>query len=178
MSTRSTTIRLTSIGAIATGLCAGAVGVAVAAPTSPPGETLGTILDAAGVDWSHMDEDYTKEQYLAFWGEGYTYDDQLALEELWGLDATETKARAGQAILDGEALPFAPGERTAPEVTEAGTVVGTEIAAANVAMNAGYTVEDIEELAELWATDYWQTKVHVGELVRAGENVPVEPSGL
>ncbi|WP_188079073.1 hypothetical protein [Actinotalea subterranea] len=44
----------------------------------------------------------------AFFGAGYTYDDAVALAELWDADPIETKATAGQMLLDGETLPVPP----------------------------------------------------------------------
>lgn len=44
----------------------------------------------------------------AFWEAGYTVEDAEALAALWQLDLWDTKARAGQALLDGEPLPVAP----------------------------------------------------------------------
>ncbi len=49
------------------------------------------------------------DQYRALWNAGYTYEDAAALAELWGLDTSDAKLRAGQALLDGETLPIAPG---------------------------------------------------------------------
>ena len=49
------------------------------------------------------------DEYEAFWAAGYTYDDLLALGALWGLEESDAKARAGQALIDGETLPIAPG---------------------------------------------------------------------
>ena len=54
------------------------------------------------------------ERYEAFWDAGYTFDDLTALAELWGVEQFEAKERAGQAVLDGEPLPLAPGSATPP----------------------------------------------------------------
>ncbi|GEN81252.1 hypothetical protein [Actinotalea fermentans] len=63
--------------------------------------------------WSTLPDGYTREQYEAFWGAGYTQQDVSALAALWNLDDTETKARAGQMLLDGEPVPVAPGSTPA-----------------------------------------------------------------
>ena len=55
----------------------------------------------------------TKAQQDAFWGAGYTDEDVTKLNALWNSDATETKAHAGQLILDGATLPITPGAATA-----------------------------------------------------------------
>ncbi|MBO3093993.1 hypothetical protein [Cellulomonas dongxiuzhuiae] len=44
----------------------------------------------------------------AFWSVGYTYEDAEQLAALWGVDVSETKARAGQALVDGQTLPVEP----------------------------------------------------------------------
>ena len=49
------------------------------------------------------------QRYIAFWDAGYTFEDATVLAELWALDVNETKATAGQMILDGQALPIPPG---------------------------------------------------------------------
>lgn len=67
------------------------------------------LLDL-GADSSSMPEGYTVEQYEAFWGAGYTSQDRQVLQDLWHTDATETKARAGQMLIDGERVPVAPSD--------------------------------------------------------------------
>lgn len=44
----------------------------------------------------------------AFWAAGHTYEEAVALAELWDVDSWEAKARAGQLLLDGAALPVLP----------------------------------------------------------------------
>ena len=48
------------------------------------------------------------EQFEAFWGAGYTAEDVEALGAIWNTSSSETKARAGQMILDGQTPPVAP----------------------------------------------------------------------
>ncbi|WP_315099184.1 hypothetical protein [uncultured Cellulomonas sp.] len=50
----------------------------------------------------------TAEQLDAFFGAGYTGEDVDALAALWQTEFSETKARAGQMILDGQTPPVAP----------------------------------------------------------------------
>lgn len=78
-------------------------------PMAPGSAPQGTDL---GV-WATLPDGYTREQYEAFWGAGYTQEDVSALATLWNLDDTETKARAGQMLLDGEPVPVAPGSTSA-----------------------------------------------------------------
>ncbi|ADG75998.1 conserved hypothetical protein [Cellulomonas flavigena DSM 20109] len=111
---RSTTPRsrrrtIATAGVIAATLTvAGAGAAAAAAPQSAVGQAVGTALAAVGVDWSGMPEGYTKEQYEAFWGAGYQYEDVEELVALWQVEETEAKARAGRMILDGETPPVPP----------------------------------------------------------------------
>lgn len=167
---RSKTFRLTAIGVAATTLCVGSAGfVAAANPGSAFGQVVGNAAHAAGVDWSDMPEGYTQAQYEAFWGAGFTAADQEALEELWNVDATEAKSRAGQAILDGEQLPFEPGTHAdLPDPTN------EEEAAAIAFLEAGYTSEDVEELMALWNTEYTETKVRAGQMLLDGEELPID----
>jgi hypothetical protein len=43
-----------------------------------------------------------------FFAAGYTYDDAVALGELWNLDSWEAKIAGGEKLLAGEPLPVAP----------------------------------------------------------------------
>lgn len=168
---RSKTIRLTAIGVAATTLCVGGAGLAAAAnPSSSFGQAVGTAAHAAGVDWSDMPEGYTQAQYEAFWGAGYSPEDQAELEELWSLEPTEAKSRAGQMILDGEQLPFAPGTHTTPELP------ADEQAAIAAFFDAGYTADDVEALNDLWDTEHVETKARAGQMILDGEELPIGPA--
>lgn len=184
--TRSRRRRNVAIGVIAATLTVAGVGggVAIAAPESAAGQALGAALDELGVDWSGMPEGYTKDQYLAFWGAGYTPEDVQELQDLWGTDLTETKARAGQMILDGETVPVPPsgtpeGEGAEPTSDPGDGLEGTEPAGDEAlytaALNAGYTVDDIDALAALWGTEWMETKARVGRAVIDGQTLPVAP---
>lgn len=50
-----------------------------------------------------------EDQYEAFFDAGYTFDDLAVLAQMWGVGQFDAKLRAGQAVLDGETLPIAPG---------------------------------------------------------------------
>lgn len=88
-----------------------------AAPVPPGGAGW---LSAADPDpdegWEGWDGEFTQEQYDAYFDAGYTYEDGLALGELWGLDYVEVKTRAGQTLIEGRTLPIAPGSTTPEEV--------------------------------------------------------------
>ncbi|MFD7024439.1 hypothetical protein [Promicromonospora sukumoe] len=166
---RSTSIRLTAIGVAAATLCVGSAGVVAAAdPASAFGQAVGTAVHAAGVDWSDMPAGYTQAQYEAFWAAEYSGEDLVELQALWSLDETEAKSRAGQAILDGEQLPFAPGTYTTPQLP------ADEQAATAAFLDAGYTTEDVEELSALWDTEFVETKARAGQMLLDGEELPLQ----
>lgn len=183
--TRTTRVRLLTIGVAATGLCAVGTGLAFAAgggatlasPTRAVEDVARDRVDAAAAgtevatDSSALPEGYTQEQYEAFWGAGFVPEDVTALEDLWSLDTTEVKARAGQLVLDGAALPFEPGTHaTAP-------LGADETAAVDAFFAAGYQWPEVEELAALWQTDTLETKTRAGQALLDGQTLPVAPSG-
>ena len=195
--------RLVAVGVLAAGLSVAGSGAALAvAPTSPVGRAVAGALEQVGVDWSSMPDGYTQAQYEAFWGAGYTPEDVEALGALWSTDTTETKARAGQMLLDGEALPIAP---SATAVTPTWTPPPTRrlrarcrgpcAAAADPAVRrrvvampegytqaqyeafwgAGYTVDDVVALGALWSTEATETKARAGQMLLDGQTPPVAP---
>lgn len=85
--------RLLLSGVVAAGLSL--AGAEMATASSPVTDAVVGVAQAAGVDWSSMPE-------------GYTVEDRAALEVLWNSDPVETKARAGQMLLDGQTPPVAP----------------------------------------------------------------------
>jgi len=67
-----------------------------AAPAAPAPEPAAPDLDGEG-------------PYVAFLEAGYDWEDAVRLAELWETsDVLQAKALAGQKLLDGETLPFAP----------------------------------------------------------------------
>ncbi|MBI9115408.1 hypothetical protein [Sanguibacter suaedae] len=60
-------------------------------PVSP-----GSTVPVRGVDDAAFD---------AFWDAGYTFEDAERLAELWQVEVAESKVRAGQMVLDGQAPP-------------------------------------------------------------------------
>ena len=100
--------RLLAAGVLAAGVSLAGAGAAAAAAPSATEQAVLEITRAVGIDWTAMPEGYDQARYEAFWGAGYTYDDVLALDRLWNTDDTETKARAGQMLLDGQTPPLAP----------------------------------------------------------------------
>lgn len=149
----------------------GAGAAAAANPYSDGARTLENVAHAVGIEWSAMPAGYTREQYEAFWGAGYTADDVQTLGELWSIDAIETKARAGQLILDGAAPPLAPGGSD-----DGPTPVEHTQAQSEALWSAGYTAEDVEALNELWDTEFTETKARAGQMLLDGFVLPLDPS--
>lgn len=171
-SNRAHVLRLTAIGVAATGLCVTGAGLAAAA--SPQSGFARAVEDAAqvvGIEWSAMPANYTREQYEAYWAAEYSAEDLEALKEMWSVDETEAKARAGQMLIDGETLPFAPGTHTSPDVP-----AGEQDAIAAF-FDAGYTVDDVAELSALWSTDTLETKARAGQLLLDGQTLPIDGPG-
>jgi hypothetical protein len=157
---------------------AGAGAAAATYPYSGVARAVENVAQAVGIEWSAMPDGYTREQYEAFWGAGYTADDVQTLGELWSVDATETKARAGQLILDGSAPPLAPGgsDDGSPTTGDDGTTGAYTQAQAEAFWGAGYTDEDLEALIELWDTEVTETKARAGQMLLDGVMLPLAPS--
>jgi hypothetical protein len=147
----------------------GAGAAAAANPYTPFAVAVDGIAQAVGVEWSSMPSGYTREQHDAFWGAGYTAADLEELRELWQVDAFEAKARAGQTILDGEALPVVP-DGAAPDDAPPRYLDQAEERAYR---EAGYTFEDAQRLAELWRVDAYEAKVRAAEMLLDGETPPL-----
>ncbi|MEP7764241.1 hypothetical protein [Sanguibacter sp. 25GB23B1] len=166
--------RIMTAGVVAAGLSIAGAGAAIA------GDDSTTEADAIPeADQSTMPEGFTAEQYEAFWQMGYSYDDVLELNALWDTEDTETKARAGQMILDGLTVPVAPSgpdEAEAPldPADPAAIATGNQLEAF---WAAGYTGEDAEALSALWETDFLETKTLAGQMILDGEALPVAPTG-
>lgn len=96
-------------GILVSGLAVAGAGAAAAAdPYSPAARTIESVAQAVGVDWSAIPEGYSRAQYEAFWGAGYTVEDAAVLGDLWDIDEIETKARAGQLLLNDQPVPIPP----------------------------------------------------------------------
>ena len=138
------------------------------APDAPEAPEAGAPTDAEALAREAAAiEAFTQEQYDAFWASGYTTADVDALGALWGTEYTETKSRVGQMLLDGTAIPIAPG--STPVTLSPGQ------AEAIAFWDSGYTWEDAEALAALWGIDTWDTKVRAGTALLAGETLPIAP---
>ncbi|WP_258723651.1 hypothetical protein [Cellulomonas sp. NS3] len=183
--------RVVVAGVVTSALAVAGAGAAAAAdPYSDVARAVENVAQAVGIDWSAMPPGYTREQYDAFWGAGYTPEDVDALAALWSTGTTETKARAGQMLLDGLVPPVAegtaPADGTAPSdgtapaegYAEPLDPSATEDDRARAAFwDAGYTLEDVEALNALWSSESLETKARAGRLLLDGEPVPVAPGG-
>ena len=158
---------------------AGAGAAAAANPYSNVARVVENVAQAVGIDWSAMPDGYTREQYEAFWGAGYTPDDVELLNALWNTDYTETKARAGQMILDGAPMPIPPDENasasSSPEADWSSMPGRYTREQYDAFWGAGYTPDDVELLDALWNSDYMETKARAGQMILDGEPMPIPP---
>ena len=160
--------RIAAAGVVTGTLAVVGAGAAAAAnPYSGFAVAVEDAVRAVGVDWSAMPAGYTREQYQAFWDQGYTTDDVAALEDLWQTDATTAKARAGQLLLDGATVPVAPGE--------AGPGDGSTGDPMSTFWDSGYDFDDAARLAELWQVDVGEAKARAGQLLLDGDPLPIAP---
>ena len=172
----------------------GAGAAAAANPYSELARVVENFAEAVGVEWSAMPEGYTREQYEAFWGANHTADDVLRLSALWHSDATATKARAGQMLLDGQPLPtLASGETVAPDAASPAPVTPAPVAQVpaqsappapvlvytqehfEALEAAGYSFNDEILLSEMWALELDQTKARAGQMLLDGQVLPILP---
>ena len=173
--------RVVAAGVVVSALAIAGAGAAAAAnPYSNVARVVEDVAQSVGIEWSAMPAGYTRAQYEAFWDAGYTPEDITTLSALWSTDAIETKARAGQMILDGQTPPVpapvpggaqAPGDGSSP-VT--GDVTSAELDALS---GAGYTYDDVTELGALWNLELTETKARAGQMILDGQTPPVSPSG-
>ena len=94
-----------------------------------------------------------------------------ALSALWSTDATETKARAGQMLLDGQTPPVPPASRRRARLP----ATPDEQVLRDAFWDAGYTDEDAEALGDLWSIETFETKARAGQMLLDGEQLPIAP---
>ena len=171
--------RFLAVGIAAASLTVICAGVATAvAPLAPATPTPTAAAQPANTDWSAMPAGYTRAQYEAFWGAGYTPEDVTALSDLWKSDSTQTKARAGQMILDGDVLPVAPSPAVVQSsADDLSTPKAGDQAKYDAFWSAGYTSANLTKLNDLWKSGSFDTKARAGEMILEGKSLPVAPSG-
>lgn len=162
---RTATVAAASVAATAL-VVVGAGAAAASNPYSGFAVAVEGVAHAVGIDWTAMPANYSRAQYEAFWASDLT-DDVDRLSELWGTGATETKARAGQMLLDGVPIPAAPPLDPAE---------ATEVQQHDAFWDAGYTYEDAEQLAALWGVATSEAKALAGADLLEGQTLPVPPS--
>ncbi|WP_407342724.1 hypothetical protein [Pengzhenrongella phosphoraccumulans] len=172
--------KVVAAGVVISALAVYGAGAAAAAnPYSGGARAVENLAQAVGISWSAMPDGYTRAQYEAFWGAGYTAGDVDTLSALWSTGTTETKARAGQLILDGADLPITPGigavTAQEPGPDGAPTTLDYTQAEYDAFWGAGYTSDDVTTLSELWKSDATETKAHAGRLILDGEALPISP---
>lgn len=160
-------VKVAAASAAATAIVVVGAGAAAASnPYTGFAVAVEGVAHAVGIDWSAMPANYSREQYEAFWDSPYV-DDVDRLSALWGTDTTETKARAGQLLLDGRPIPALPVD----------PALATERQQDDAFWDAGYTYEDAEQLAALWGVVTSEAKALAGAALLEGRTLPVPPSG-
>jgi hypothetical protein len=170
--------RLVVAGVVTSTLAIAGAGAAAAAnPYSDVARAVENVAQAVGIEWSAMPDGYTREQYEAFWGAGYTVEDMDALSALWNLDATSTKARAGQLLIDGQTPPVTAGSVPVEDPVDDGGPPGVEYTTeqSEALWGAGYTDADVNALVDLWDLEYVETKARAGQMILDGDPLPVAP---
>jgi len=160
-------------GVVLSALAVGGAGAAAAAnPYSGLARVVENAAQAVGLEWSAMPAGYTRAQYEAFWGAGYSAEDVDTLAALWSSDPTETKARAGQMILDGLTPPVSAAPEGTPEAPTPGDPSQAQV---DAFFGAGYSVADVDKLDALWNLDASETKARAGQMILDGVPLPISP---
>ena len=122
-------------------------------------------LDAGLVGWSEDDLD----AYEAYWENGYNYRQLLVLAEEWNLSEFEAKARAGNAILAGDASSFDDLVAGIEPGANEGGDADLDYSGPDAAFwEAGYTYDDAVILGDEWNIKPYEAKVRAAELIAAG----------
>jgi hypothetical protein len=170
--------RFVAVGIVAASLTVICAGVATAVVPLSPAPTPTPVTQSADTDWSKMPKGYTQAQYEAFWGAGYSAEDVAKLNDLWNTDSIQTKARAGQMILDGSVLPVAPSPTVEqPSGDDLSVPNDGDQAKYEAFWSAGYTDANLAKLNDLWKSDSFETKAQAGKMILDGKTPPVAPSG-
>lgn len=162
----------------AAGVVTGTIAVAVAGaaaaanPYTDMARAVETAAQSVGINWSPLPDGYTRAQHDAFWG-SYSSEDVSALSALWATDAIETKARAGQMLIEGEPLPLEEAYAAAPKYA----AEKERSEALDAFWAAGYTYADLQQVLTIWEGDELEVKTRIGRTVIEGGYVPVAPSG-
>ena len=164
---------------LSAGLIAGGINLPGLLPGAPGADITmvapGAIPAAASSAPSSPPSDAElQEDWDAYFGAGYGYDDALKLAKIWKMkgDVGTVKAEAGRRLLAGETLPIKPG----PESPGSGAPTSTEERRVAAFFAAGYDYSDAVKLSELWKTaDPYHAKIEGGKRLLAGEKLPIQP---
>ena len=138
------------------------------------GTTISLAAPPTSATPSALSQQEQDRALTAYFNAGYGYDDAVQLAKLWNMagDPGQVKVAAGERLLAGQTLPIAPHPNSSapPDAP-----VGPPTVEAFFA--AGYTYDDAVTLASLWKTaDPYSAKVKAGQLLLAGQPVPVAAS--
>ncbi|MEU7901603.1 hypothetical protein [Actinoplanes sp. NPDC049118] len=147
-------------------------GAPAAAQSATPSASAPPLLTKPGTGFEDPDQD----EFDAYFGAGYDYDDAVKLASVWKKpkdDIGAVKAEAGRRLLAGETLPVKPGEG-APQT---GTVPPSrEEVRVEAFFAAGYDYDDAVKLAKIWKSKTpYAAKVAGGKKLLAGETLPIRP---
>lgn len=118
-----------------------------------------------------------QQAWDAYFQAGYGYDDALKLSDLWHVgDIGLVKAEAGEKLLAGEHLPFAPRPQPTDTYDPGTTVSVKEGAIVDAFYASGYDAGDAAKLAGIWKLDNaYAAKVRGGTELLDGKKLPVKP---
>lgn len=141
------------------------------------GSGTGVVVAAAPAPSPTLSEAEQQTAWDAYFRAGYGWDDALRLSKLWNVkDIGTVKAEAGEKLLAGERLPFAP----LPQPTDTydpGTATSLkEGAIVDAFYTSGYDLNDAVKLAKLWKLqNAYAAKVQGGTELLDGKKLPVKP---
>ncbi|MEM8923907.1 MAG: hypothetical protein AAGD35_10435 [Actinomycetota bacterium] len=148
-------------------------------PTIPdePSEPTWTTLPPATVNADEAQAEYNRG---AFFGAGFSVMQASELGEIWGIAQWEAKAKGGVAVLDGdrrELIELVGEPRHADaasfENLQVDGLTADDFLLGAIA-GAGYTFEQMNELAAVWETPVGEAKAEAGFLALTGDLSIVE----
>lgn len=166
---------------LSAGLIAGVANLPAILPAGPqtvPVAGLPAAAPATAAPDPSAAEKELMEQWDAFFGAGYSYNEAVELAKLWRMSPENigaVKAEAGRRLLAGETLPVRPDPTAEPsaEPTDEPTPDPEVDKRLDAYFRAGYDWDDAVELAKLWKLDDpSDAKIEGGKRLLAGEKLP------
>lgn len=115
-----------------------------------------------------------------FFGAGFSAEQAVSLGEIWGIKQWDAKAKGGVAVLDGDRQELIE-LVGAPSHSDAATFEQMQVNGFNsesfllgAVAGAGYTFEQMNELAAVWETPIGEAKAEAGFLALIGDLGSVE----